>query len=137
MDSTSMYHSLPPPRPLSSFAYSPPASFGSDDTVLESHEDVDTPFVDEQEKQRDKWCPMAKYAARRRKDEARADIDEKRDERPDSTPSTRPNDTVPEVQEWTPTCTDSLRRQWQSILLRLRLALFRAQRRAKRRFSMT
>ncbi|TFK36401.1 hypothetical protein BDQ12DRAFT_249609 [Crucibulum laeve] len=35
--------------------------------------------------------------------------------------------------EWTPTCTQSLKRQWQAISLRFRFGVFRAQRRVKRR----
>ncbi|PFH48344.1 hypothetical protein AMATHDRAFT_5887 [Amanita thiersii Skay4041] len=38
------------------------------------------------------------------------------------------------VPEWTPTCTQNIKRQWQAISLRLRFSLFRAQRRVKRRF---
>ncbi|KAF8634516.1 hypothetical protein AX15_000848 [Amanita polypyramis BW_CC] len=38
-----------------------------------------------------------------------------------------------EKQEWTPTCTQNLRRQWQALSLRFRFSLFRAQRRVKRR----
>lgn len=36
-------------------------------------------------------------------------------------------------QEWTPTCTQNLRRQWQALSLRFRFSIFRAQRRVKRR----
>ncbi|KAK2459504.1 hypothetical protein APHAL10511_008488 [Amanita phalloides] len=36
-------------------------------------------------------------------------------------------------QEWTPTCTQNLQRQWQAISLRVRFSVFRAQRRVKRR----
>ncbi|KAF8884789.1 hypothetical protein BD779DRAFT_1535348 [Infundibulicybe gibba] len=35
--------------------------------------------------------------------------------------------------EWTPTCTDSLRRHWQAISLRFRFGLFRAKRRMRNR----
>ncbi|EGN95729.1 hypothetical protein SERLA73DRAFT_162494 [Serpula lacrymans var. lacrymans S7.3] len=35
--------------------------------------------------------------------------------------------------EWTPTCTHTLRRQWQALALRLRFGLFRTKRRIKRR----
>ena len=38
-----------------------------------------------------------------------------------------------EKQEWTPTCTQNLKRQWQALSLRFRFSLFRAQRRVKRR----
>jgi hypothetical protein len=35
--------------------------------------------------------------------------------------------------EWTPTCTQNLKRQWQALSLRFRFSMFRAQRRIKRR----
>ncbi|KAF9014221.1 hypothetical protein BDQ17DRAFT_1320845 [Cyathus striatus] len=35
--------------------------------------------------------------------------------------------------DWTPTCGQSLRRQWQAFALRFRFGVFRAQRRVKRR----
>jgi hypothetical protein len=35
--------------------------------------------------------------------------------------------------DWTPTCTESLRREWQAITLRLRFSLFRMKRNMKRR----
>ncbi|KAM6500089.1 hypothetical protein JOM56_003103 [Amanita muscaria] len=36
-------------------------------------------------------------------------------------------------QEWTPTCTQSLRREWQALSLRFRFSVYRAKRRIKRR----
>lgn len=39
----------------------------------------------------------------------------------------------PADMEWTPTCTQSLRRQWQAISLRFRFGVFRAQRKMRRR----
>ncbi|EPQ57842.1 hypothetical protein GLOTRDRAFT_114455 [Gloeophyllum trabeum ATCC 11539] len=36
-------------------------------------------------------------------------------------------------QEWTPTCTQSIRRQWQAVSLALRFSLFRARRRLRRK----
>ncbi|KAF8625743.1 hypothetical protein AX17_006770 [Amanita inopinata Kibby_2008] len=44
-----------------------------------------------------------------------------------------PSQVEDEKQEWTPTCTQNLRRQWQAISLRFRFSWFRAQRRVKRR----
>ncbi|KAI6139593.1 hypothetical protein BKA82DRAFT_2975217 [Pisolithus tinctorius] len=38
-------------------------------------------------------------------------------------------------EDWTPSCTDSLRRQWQAIALSLRFSLFRTKRRLKRRMT--
>lgn len=36
-------------------------------------------------------------------------------------------------QEWTPTCSQAMRRQWQALALRFRFGVFRAQRKVKRR----
>lgn len=36
--------------------------------------------------------------------------------------------------EWTPTCTQALRREWQAVTLRIRFSVFRTQRRIKNRF---
>ncbi|KAI6040007.1 hypothetical protein EDC04DRAFT_2894710 [Pisolithus marmoratus] len=38
-------------------------------------------------------------------------------------------------EDWTPSCTDSLRRQWQAIALSLRFSLFRTKRRLRRRLT--
>jgi hypothetical protein len=38
-----------------------------------------------------------------------------------------------EQHDWTPTCTQSLRREWQAITLSLRFSVFRLKRKVKRR----
>jgi hypothetical protein len=104
------YHAFPPsPPPLTStFTYSPPTSLGSDDMVLE--EDADSPFVCETEgeekkaKERERWCPVSKYASRRKKEDDRAPspvdpaIEEKQDEHrgPRASPSL-----TAELEQWT------------------------------------
>ena len=37
------------------------------------------------------------------------------------------------TREWTPTCTQAMRRQWQAVSLRFRFGVFRAQRKVRRR----
>ncbi|KAF8729141.1 hypothetical protein AX14_006347 [Amanita brunnescens Koide BX004] len=54
----------------------------------------------------------------------------------DSDPShqqSHPESEKHDQQEWTPTCTQNLRRQWQALSLQFRFSIFRAQRRVKRR----
>jgi len=126
------YRAFPP---IPHAAYSPPTSFDSDDAVLEVQEEPESPFVD-REKEQQRWlCPVSRYTSRRRsREEERPTVDEKPDDETELTRRKRSTDFEP---EWTPTCSESLRRQWQRISLRFRLGLFRAQRRARRRLSGT
>jgi len=51
-------------------------------------------------------------------------------------PSATGEDQVIQVDsDWTPTCTQSLRRQWQAITLGFRFSLFRTKRRLRRRMT--
>jgi hypothetical protein len=40
-----------------------------------------------------------------------------------------------EAPEWTPTCGQQFRRQWQALALSVRFSIFRAQRKIKRKFA--
>ncbi|KAH7889337.1 hypothetical protein F5I97DRAFT_1827203 [Phlebopus sp. FC_14] len=56
-------------------------------------------------------------------------------EKPDASPAEDDQQVVSGDSEWTPTCTQSLRRQWQAIALSFRFTLFRTKRRIQRRMS--
>ncbi|TFK46727.1 hypothetical protein OE88DRAFT_1739332 [Heliocybe sulcata] len=49
----------------------------------------------------------------------------------DEEPEEGAQDLIPTQPEWTPTCTQSIRRQWQSVSLSLRFSIFRARRRLR------
>lgn len=146
---TTAYHSS---FPHSTFT-AVPTSFDSDETILE--DDVD---------QDESKCPITKAKKSRRLSkapilgEAAADFGEVAHEKSHS--SGGGGEYVPteaaQDQDWTcvlpsfnspfksltnmfsrPTCTQSLRRQWQSIALSFRFRIFRAQRKVKRTLSMT
>ncbi|KZT19335.1 hypothetical protein NEOLEDRAFT_1183499 [Neolentinus lepideus HHB14362 ss-1] len=51
----------------------------------------------------------------------------------DEEPETGLEDLIATQPEWTPTCTQSIRRQWQAISLSLRFSIFRARRRLRRK----
>ncbi|KAH0826972.1 hypothetical protein J3R83DRAFT_4631 [Lanmaoa asiatica] len=123
---------LQPRRPSSSLTYHPPpvyypyeehASYESG-CLAEDDDDEGEQLVHAPLKEKSFYC-RPRSPTKRSKDQ-----DEKQ------SPSTTEGDHILQADsEWTPTCTQNLRRHWQAITLSLRFSLFRTKRRLKRRLT--
>jgi hypothetical protein len=137
------------PLPFPSYTYSsspepsPPTSYESDQNALP--DDDASLFSDEKER-----CSVVKRYRAARSLIGRQEHKEKESERvhkPSAVQEADEEDVDTGVDgdghdqredededlEWTPTCAESVRRQWQAISLRFKLGVFRAQRRVRRR----
>jgi len=119
------------------YQYDPtPSSYASQTR----HDEIEeSPFVDETEKKKETTCVAITKKHRRhskpKHEEKRSLAAAEEDaaaEHPtpgaDYSPSEYGRD-----DDWTPTCTQSIRREWQAITLRLRFSAFRTKRKIKRR----
>jgi hypothetical protein len=124
--------------------YSPPASFDSDAGVLPAYDEHDDDGHEHDEdgvhgagapdgasvrtcESREWWCPVVRHVVQWRSRDGKADEHDHRDKEKSEGGAAHA--------ENTPTCTQSLRRQWQSLSLSVRFGMIRVRRRVRRRFS--
>ncbi|KDQ61211.1 hypothetical protein JAAARDRAFT_191312 [Jaapia argillacea MUCL 33604] len=125
------YYDVSAPPPTTILSTSP--ELEEDDMPLGDDEFVDD---DESERKRHR-CALLLMKSRTATKESKKESPAEKHDAQSSRPSRLPDgdyDDEPESQDWTPTCTQSLRRQWQSVVLSLRFSIFRTQRKMKRRF---
>ncbi|KIM86212.1 hypothetical protein PILCRDRAFT_4743 [Piloderma croceum F 1598] len=114
------------------YQYDAPQSSYASQTL---HDEIEeSPFADETEKKAE-----TARATKKHRRHSKPKHDEKRSlaaEDAAAEPATSGADYTPSEygqDDWTPTCTQSIRREWQAITLRLRFSAFRTKRKIKRR----
>lgn len=118
------------PQYFSSVDPSPPSSFDSDDTILSEEDEYEVSSASGcgQADSNEKRCFMSKSKwSKKRVEETKEEHEQKSEEIEEE------EEEEQQQQEWTPTCSQSMRRQWQAISLAFSLGVFRAQKRVRRR----